>query len=143
MSKETLKRWHGAHHYPDKIHLLLIVFLFFGVFTLIWSYFTLSDLKFKAFDYKQSKIIKTRIVPSPMLTPTPSPSKNDGVACTMEAKLCPDGKTYVSRSGPNCEFSKCPDAGSPTCIPRPKCLDSVPKCMIAETENMCPPAPSY
>ena len=28
-------------------------------------------------------------------------------ACTMEAKLCPDG-TYVGRSGPNCEFAPCP-----------------------------------
>ena len=30
------------------------------------------------------------------------------VACTMEAKQCPDG-SYVGRSGPKCEFSKCPD----------------------------------
>ncbi len=29
------------------------------------------------------------------------------VACTMEAKLCPDG-SYVGRTGPNCEFSACP-----------------------------------
>lgn len=29
------------------------------------------------------------------------------VACTMEAKQCPDG-SYVSRTGPNCEFSPCP-----------------------------------
>lgn len=28
------------------------------------------------------------------------------VACTMEAKQCPDG-TYVGRSGPNCEFAPC------------------------------------
>jgi hypothetical protein len=28
-------------------------------------------------------------------------------ACTMEAKLCPDG-TAVGRSGPNCEFAACP-----------------------------------
>lgn len=34
------------------------------------------------------------------------------VACTMEAKLCPDG-SYVGRTGPNCEFAACP-AGSPT-----------------------------
>ncbi len=30
------------------------------------------------------------------------------VACTMEAKLCPDGVTSVGRSGPKCEFEKCP-----------------------------------
>lgn len=29
-------------------------------------------------------------------------------ACTQEAKQCPDG-SYVSRTGPNCEFSACPD----------------------------------
>jgi hypothetical protein len=47
-------------------------------------------------------------------TPTPKseippgvPPKEDGVACTEEAKLCPDG-SYVSRVGPNCEFAPCP-----------------------------------
>lgn len=29
------------------------------------------------------------------------------VACTMEAKQCPDG-SYVGRTGPKCEFSACP-----------------------------------
>jgi hypothetical protein len=29
-------------------------------------------------------------------------------ACTMEAMLCPDG-SYVGRTGPNCEFSPCPN----------------------------------
>jgi tryptophan-rich sensory protein len=29
------------------------------------------------------------------------------VACTMEAKLCPDG-SYVGRTGPKCEFALCP-----------------------------------
>ncbi len=28
-------------------------------------------------------------------------------ACTMEAKICPDG-TAIGRSGPNCEFPSCP-----------------------------------
>lgn len=28
--------------------------------------------------------------------------------CTQEAKLCSDG-SYVGRTGPNCEFAKCPD----------------------------------
>ena len=35
---------------------------------------------------------------------TPQP-----VACSMIAKLCPDG-TAVGRTGPNCEFAACPDA---------------------------------
>ena len=29
------------------------------------------------------------------------------VACTQEAKQCPDG-SYVGRTGPNCEFAACP-----------------------------------
>lgn len=33
--------------------------------------------------------------------------KNEPVACTVEAKLCPDGSA-VGRSGPNCEFTQCP-----------------------------------
>ncbi len=28
-------------------------------------------------------------------------------ACSMEAKLCPDG-SYTSRTGPNCKFAPCP-----------------------------------
>ncbi len=30
-------------------------------------------------------------------------------ACTMEAKICPDGSA-VGRTGPNCEFAACPTA---------------------------------
>lgn len=33
---------------------------------------------------------------------------NEPVACTAEAKQCPDG-SYVGRIGPNCEFAECPD----------------------------------
>lgn len=35
-------------------------------------------------------------------------NSNKQVACTQEAKLCPDG-SYVSRTGPKCEFAKCPE----------------------------------
>ncbi len=34
---------------------------------------------------------------------------NKPVACTMDAKICPDGSS-VGRVGPNCEFAKCPGA---------------------------------
>lgn len=37
----------------------------------------------------------------------------DQVACTQEAKLCPDG-SYVGRTGPHCEFAACPGASSAT-----------------------------
>jgi hypothetical protein len=39
--------------------------------------------------------------------PPKPPSSDTGVMCTMEAKECPDG-SYVGRSGPTCEFAKCP-----------------------------------
>ncbi|MEK7613679.1 MAG: hypothetical protein AAB439_02275 [Patescibacteria group bacterium] len=32
---------------------------------------------------------------------------SDIVACTADAKLCPDGSA-VGREGPNCEFAACP-----------------------------------
>ncbi len=40
------------------------------------------------------------------------------IACTEEAKMCPDGSS-VSRTGPKCEFAKCPDfvAAKPVVIP--------------------------
>ncbi len=36
-----------------------------------------------------------------------SPADSGQVACTQEAKLCPDG-SYVGRTGPKCEFAACP-----------------------------------
>jgi len=36
-----------------------------------------------------------------------SHSKNQEIACSADAKLCPDG-SYVGRVGPDCEFSECP-----------------------------------
>ena len=34
---------------------------------------------------------------------------NDNVACTADAKLCPDG-SHVGRQGPTCEFAECPSS---------------------------------
>jgi hypothetical protein len=33
------------------------------------------------------------------------------IACTQEAKICSDGSA-VGRTGPNCEFAKCPDSNN-------------------------------
>ena len=47
----------------------------------------------------------------PIITPPPEDEPGDRgggpVACTLEAKICPDG-TAVGRTGPNCEFAPCP-----------------------------------
>jgi len=37
--------------------------------------------------------------------------KQNPTACTMEAKICPDGSS-VGRQGPNCEFAQCPNQNS-------------------------------
>jgi tryptophan-rich sensory protein len=49
------------------------------------------------------------------LQSTTVPPVND-VACTMEAKICPDGSS-VGRSGPNCEFTPCPTLNNSPVIP--------------------------
>lgn len=52
-----------------------------------------------------------------VVPPTPTSTTiipNNPVACTMEAKICPNGSS-VGRSGPNCEFAQCPET-NPTPI---------------------------
>jgi membrane-bound inhibitor of C-type lysozyme len=36
-----------------------------------------------------------------------TPAQPEPIACTLEAKICPDGSS-VGRVGPNCEFTPCP-----------------------------------
>jgi hypothetical protein len=47
--------------------------------------------------------------PNSNIVPMPNPVIPSGTtrACTMEAKVCPDGSS-VGRVGPNCEFAPCP-----------------------------------
>lgn len=42
---------------------------------------------------------RNTILPSPISAP---------VACTTDAKLCPDGRSYVNRIAPSCQFATCP-----------------------------------
>ncbi len=53
-------------------------------------------------------VVLATFVVWPMLQP-----KNDDniVYCTQEAMQCPDG-SYVSRSGPKCEFAPCPQSAN-------------------------------
>lgn len=50
-----------------------------------------------------------RVAPTPTASASPeAPLPSDsGVACTMEAKICPDGSA-VGRMPPSCEFAPCP-----------------------------------
>lgn len=59
---------------------------------------------------------------NPTLTPNIDVAEDEdngtgGTICTQDAKFCPGG-SYVSRTGPNCEFAPCPNV-TPTCTPRP------------------------
>ncbi len=58
------------------------------------------------------------------------------VACSMEAKLCSDGVTYVSRTWANCEFEKCPDVKACTMEYAPVC--GQPKMPVCTTGIACP-----
>jgi len=42
-----------------------------------------------------------------LVAPTANCDADDQVACTQEAKSCPDG-SYVGRQPPTCEFAPCP-----------------------------------
>ncbi|MFA6446058.1 MAG: hypothetical protein WCW14_02295 [Candidatus Paceibacterota bacterium] len=50
--------------------------------------------------YETKKVEAPDIVPN---VPEELSTTTKPIACTMDAKMCPDG-TYVGRSGPNCEF---------------------------------------
>jgi len=70
----------------------------------------------------------------PLVTPTES-APSQGVACTMEARLCPDGSA-VGRMPPNCEFAPCPDpktkvGSSPAVVS--SCIDYLGKPADEET----------
>ncbi len=56
-------------------------------------------------DPANAKSFKLPIIFSVTVNPeSPTPTSK---ACTLDAKLCPDG-SYVGRTGPNCEFAPCP-----------------------------------
>src|SRR3989344_3549935 len=58
----------------------------------------------------------------------------DSTVCTQEAMLCPDG-SYVGRTGPNCEFTECPEVNpSPTPTPNP-----IPTIIPQPSQGNCPP----
>jgi hypothetical protein len=55
------------------------------------------------------------LFPKETSTTTPGPDSTKPIACTEEAKLCPDGSS-VGRTGPTCEFAECPAAPTTTDI---------------------------
>lgn len=47
----------------------------------------------------------------PLIVENQKPVEEKGAICTQDAKLCDDG-SYVSRTGPKCEFAPCPSSQS-------------------------------
>ena len=68
----------------------------------------------------------------PPVTPT------DPIACTMEAKQCPDGITYVGRSGPKCEFAECPKPVTTSFGYVAGHITIGPNCPVEQVDNPCP-----
>ena len=55
-------------------------------------------------------IVYDKVLYAPSAPPTVivvNPTSTEPVACTMDARLCPDGSS-VGRTGPKCEFEACP-----------------------------------
>lgn len=74
-----------------------------------------------------------------LLSPSPKP-----IACTSEAKICPDGSS-VGRVGPNCEFATCP-ISTPTATPIENLLPTAspsasPTVAPVATPTIAPPPP--
>lgn len=53
-------------------------------------------------------VLNKKTASPPASGPTPISTSSNNIACTQDAMLCPDGKTYVSRIPPSCEFAPCP-----------------------------------
>ena len=67
------------------------------------------------------------------------------VACTMEAKICPDGSS-VGRTGPQCEFAACPGATSTAAVNKDDAtlkgnITIGPVCPLDPQNKMCKPTP--
>jgi hypothetical protein len=68
-----------------------------------------------------------------------------GQACTMDAKICPDGST-LGRTGPNCSFPACPNTGVVPPQPKKTGINGVvtlgPTCPVEKPNDPnCAPKP--
>lgn len=101
-----------THNFP--LHKILLIALIILAIIFITAYVGVYYLLNQQLD----KLTKARSGASPISQTTPTigfpignqtsitPTTNQ-IACTLEAKQCSDG-SYVSRTGPNCEFAACP-----------------------------------
>lgn len=64
------------------------------------------------------------------------------IACTMDAKQCPDG-SYVGRTGPRCEFEECPTSNPSLTLTVSGTVSIGPTCPVERDppDPNCSPAP--
>ena len=60
-------------------------------------------------------------------------SREQQTACTLEAKICPDGSS-VSRVAPNCDFAPCPGEKEGILVSSPKRNETIKSPLIIEGE---------
>ena len=71
-------------------------------------------------------------------TTKPTIPPPQGMACTQEAKQCPDG-SYVGRTGPNCEFAACPEVTKTKWDTREECEQTTQRvCSSVMCDTNCP-----
>ncbi len=107
--------------------------------------------------YKRVRCVKAPCKPvlvcPPPPTPTPTPIVPTQISCLISGVPTTPGtfKVIVTLSNSQTKLSASQDLSlsvfsvtppSPSCKPRPTCLDATPPCLIPETSDMCPPTPT-
>ena len=100
------------------------------------KYLNLSGNDISEFDLQ---IIREQLPDTTIITDT-----SDSVACTMDAKICPDGSA-VGRVGPNCEFAACPVTPEVVCTEAMKkatacTLEYAPVCGLVQVQCVTTPS---
>lgn len=93
--------------------------------------------------YAAALVVVAVVISAVVLLAGPNSGQPNQVACTMDAKICPDGSA-VGRTVPNCEFAPCPTDNSNCTCPQgyvkdglacnPACYYSTPKCLAPSFE---------
>lgn len=104
------------------------------------KYLNLSGNDISEFDLN---IIKEKLPNTNIIT-----DGSGTVACTMDAKICPDGSA-VGRTGPNCEFAACPASKEVVCTEQMKnaqacTMEYAPVCGLVAVQCIttpCNPVP--
>ncbi len=89
---------HTPRQTPPNI-LLIVAAVFIAIILSLAAFIFGSPIVTNSSQQNDSILVEPRAT-------TPA-NPDDGVLCTMDAKLCPDG-TSVGRIPPNCEFAPCP-----------------------------------